>query len=132
MYRTSELRKYQMFAISDWSGGMYATPSIQGSRNGSISIGTWAALLKFGREGYIKWTKHILDQAKKAKNEIKKIPELQMLNDDVVSKFLLNFRVLLFQLHLIDLTQLLLQIICTISFIGHLTRLNIHSLSIIA
>jgi len=49
-------------------------------------------MMKFGRDGYIKHTKHILTQAKKAKDEIKNIPEVSMLNDDVVSYFLVIVR----------------------------------------
>ena len=41
-------------------------------------------MMKFGREGYIKHTKYILEQANKAKSEIKKIPEVKLLNDEVV------------------------------------------------
>jgi len=50
-----------MFSVSDWSGGIYATPGLQGSRNGAISVGSWAALLHIGRDGFSKSAKNILD-----------------------------------------------------------------------
>lgn len=32
MYRDSELRKHQYYVNPDWVGGVYASPSIAGSR----------------------------------------------------------------------------------------------------
>ena len=34
LYRTKELRHAQYFTYSDWTGGMYTTPTIAGSRSG--------------------------------------------------------------------------------------------------
>ena len=36
MYRTRKLRSYQYFVHSDWSGGIYASPSMPGSRPGGL------------------------------------------------------------------------------------------------
>ena len=51
MFRTKELRRHMLFATPDWNGGMYGTASVAGSRPGNIIAGTWAALMKIGREG---------------------------------------------------------------------------------
>lgn len=32
MYRNSKIRKYQYFLYSQWTGGIYASPSVAGSR----------------------------------------------------------------------------------------------------
>lgn len=32
MYRSSELRRFQYYVITDWAGGVYASPSMAGSR----------------------------------------------------------------------------------------------------
>lgn len=53
MFRTKELRRHMLFATCDWNGGMYGTASVAGSRPGNIIAGTWAALMKNGREGYL-------------------------------------------------------------------------------
>ena len=42
-------------------GGIYATSSLLGSRSGNIVALTWATLLRIGREGYIKSTRHIVN-----------------------------------------------------------------------
>lgn len=41
-----------LFAITDWNGGLYGTSIIAGSRPGNIIAGTWAAMMKHGKEGY--------------------------------------------------------------------------------
>lgn len=53
MFRTYELRRFMLFSVSDWNGGMYATVAMAGSRNGAILAGNWASIMKHGREGYV-------------------------------------------------------------------------------
>jgi sphinganine-1-phosphate aldolase len=45
LFRNNELRRNILFAVSDWNGGMYGTPSISGSRPGNVIAGTWAAIM---------------------------------------------------------------------------------------
>lgn len=54
LYRTRELRKYQFFAYADWSGGIYASPSITGSRAGGSIAAAWTTLMALGVNGYKK------------------------------------------------------------------------------
>lgn len=46
MFRNKELRRLTWFAASAWPGGMYMTPTLSGSRSGSVVAGTWAAIMK--------------------------------------------------------------------------------------
>lgn len=50
MYRSPALRRYQYYAFPDWTGGVYASPSMAGSRPGSIIAGAWAVLNHYGIE----------------------------------------------------------------------------------
>jgi sphinganine-1-phosphate aldolase len=43
----------------NWNGGFYATPSMAGSRGGSVVAGTWAALCNIGRKQYVEHAKLI-------------------------------------------------------------------------
>lgn len=52
MFRTKKQRNYQLYCNTEWNGGLYATTCIAGSRPGSVIAGTWASMLKFGRNGY--------------------------------------------------------------------------------
>jgi sphinganine-1-phosphate aldolase len=49
MFRTKELRRLTFKAVTTWSGGMYVTPTMAGSRSGAVIAGTWAAIMKQGR-----------------------------------------------------------------------------------
>jgi sphinganine-1-phosphate aldolase len=51
LFRDKQLREYQFFANTTWQGGIYATTCIAGSRPGSVIVGTWASMLKHGKEG---------------------------------------------------------------------------------
>jgi sphinganine-1-phosphate aldolase len=62
-----------------WQGGFYATPSMAGSRPGSIIAGTWAALCKIGQAKYIEYTRDILSAASNIRKAIKEeIPEIKL------------------------------------------------------
>ena len=39
--------------VTDWSGGVYATAGMCGSRPGGPVAGAWAAMVKSGEEGYV-------------------------------------------------------------------------------
>lgn len=64
LYRHKSLRRFQYFVATDWCGGIYASPSINGSRPGALIAGTWAALMFMGRAGYVKSTRQIVETAK--------------------------------------------------------------------
>ena len=53
MYNSHELRHYQFFVSTDWTGGIYACPTIPGSRSGGIIAGCWTAMMYMGEEGKI-------------------------------------------------------------------------------
>jgi glutamate/tyrosine decarboxylase-like PLP-dependent enzyme len=63
-----------------------ASPSIAGSRPGSIIAGTWAALMYMGKEGYLESCRSIVGAAKRLEKAIREdIPELEVLGKPLVS-----------------------------------------------
>jgi len=60
MFRSVELRHAMYSFATQWSGGIYATPTILGSRPGGVVAATWAAMMKHGEAGYIETTKRIV------------------------------------------------------------------------
>lgn len=86
MYRSAELRKYQYYVNSLWPGGVYASPSISGSRPGSLIAGTWAAMQYMGQDGYLKSCREIVSCAKTIERAVREqIPELYVLGKPVAS-----------------------------------------------
>jgi glutamate/tyrosine decarboxylase-like PLP-dependent enzyme len=69
MYRNEELLHYQFFTYVDWLGGIYASPTAAGSRPGMNSALTWATMLHYGRRGYERATKAIVDTTRKIRRE---------------------------------------------------------------
>lgn len=69
LYSDEKYRKYQFFVAADWQGGIYASPSIAGSRPGGIIAACWAALMHFGENGYVEATKQIIKTARFLKSE---------------------------------------------------------------
>ncbi|KAF5133846.1 Sphingosine-1-phosphate lyase [Metarhizium anisopliae] len=65
LYRTAELRQYQYYVCPDWSGGVYASPGIAGSRPGALIAGCWASLLTVGEAGYVDACVKIVGAAKR-------------------------------------------------------------------
>ena len=51
--RDKALRNAQYFFLTDWSGGKYCSPGIEGSRSGGLLAATWAAMVSLGRDGYL-------------------------------------------------------------------------------
>jgi len=76
IYRTAALRTYQYFISPDWSGGVYASPSIAGSRPGALIAGCWASLMTQGESGYISACHRIVGAAKTIESAIRSHPSL--------------------------------------------------------
>ncbi|KAK8862474.1 pyridoxal phosphate-dependent transferase [Apiospora arundinis] len=70
LYRTQELRTYQYFVSPDWSGGVYASPGIAGSRPGALIAGCWTSMMRVGEPGYIDACVQIVGCAKKIAEHI--------------------------------------------------------------
>ncbi|GAB4839743.1 Dihydrosphingosine phosphate lyase [Ancistrocladus abbreviatus] len=76
LYRNHEIRKHQFVAVTEWSGGLYVSPTIAGSRPGALIAGAWAAMMSLGQEGYLENTRQIMEASKMIERGIKGIPEL--------------------------------------------------------
>jgi glutamate/tyrosine decarboxylase-like PLP-dependent enzyme len=78
LYRNRALRRYQYFSVTDWPGGLYASPTMAGSRSEGISAATWAAMVSLGEEGYLEMTRQIMQVADAIKAGAAAIPEIKI------------------------------------------------------
>ena len=78
-FRDKALRNAQYFFMTDWTGGKYASPGIEGSRSGGMLAATWASMVSFGREGYKGYARKIFDTAEAMKESVRSHPELYIL-----------------------------------------------------
>lgn len=63
IYNDPELRKAQFYVYTDWPGGIYASPSILGTRPGGAIAVAWTVLNMLGREGYEQQVELMLETA---------------------------------------------------------------------
>jgi sphinganine-1-phosphate aldolase len=98
LYRDTTLRSYQYFISPDWSGGVYASPSIAGSRPGALIAGCWASLMSVGEAGYIEACSSIVGATKKIIEAIQENPglnnDLEVLGHPLVSVVAFNSKTL--------------------------------------
>jgi glutamate/tyrosine decarboxylase-like PLP-dependent enzyme len=87
LYRNDNLLKYQYSATIDWSGGIYASPAMQGTRPAGPIAAAWAGLNVLGESGYLKLAKIVMDATKKLIAGIEQIPELYILGRPDMSLF---------------------------------------------
>lgn len=81
LYRGDDLRRYQYYAVADWPGGLYFSPTLAGSRPGALSAACWAAMISMGEAGYRNAAARILATAQIIRRWIEQIPELEVLGD---------------------------------------------------
>ena len=87
LYKSSELRSYQYYITTDWSGGVYATPLLGGSRPGALISGCWAALLSLGNRGYMEAIEKIACSAHKCIQYIQQNPDLKLIGVPITCVF---------------------------------------------
>lgn len=85
MYRNKTLLHHQYFAFPDWSGGMYATATLPGSRPGGLVAATWAALMLIGQNGYVECCRQIVKAAREISSGIAQIDGLRVLGNPQAS-----------------------------------------------
>lgn len=85
MYSDRKYRHYQFFVTSSWPGGVYASPSLAGSRPGAILAGAWAAMTAMGEQGYLESCRAIVGAARELEKGVREIEGLQVLGNPMVT-----------------------------------------------
>ena len=78
-FRDKALRNAQYFYLTDWSGGKYCSPGIEGSRSGGLVAATWASMVSLGRSGYLDYAEQIFRTATSMRASVERHPELRIL-----------------------------------------------------
>lgn len=85
MYRNNQLRNYQYVILPGWTGGVYGTPTLAGSRPGALMAGCWVSMMKMGRSGYIESCKSIVGAARKFRKAVEETDHVYVLGDPLGS-----------------------------------------------
>ncbi len=87
-FRDRALRQAQYFLLTDWSGGKYCSPGIEGSRSGGLLAATWASMVTLGRAGYRRSAKEIFATSAAMQEAVRSHDELKILGSPT---FLFSF-----------------------------------------
>ena len=79
LFRDKALRNGQYFYLTDWTGGKYCSPGIDGSRSGGLLAATWAGMVALGREGYLRYATPIFETAFAMQDAVRTHPELRII-----------------------------------------------------
>lgn len=78
LYREPALRHAQYTSITEWTGGLYISPGLAGSRSGALIATAWAAMRHMGHEGYMRATQDIMQAADSFRDCVSAVPELRL------------------------------------------------------
>ena len=87
LYRDAELRKYQFYIYVDWPGGIYATPSMAGSRSGGPLAASWGIIKFLGQEGFIKLADTAMKTSQKLQEGVRETPGLYVIGKPQATLF---------------------------------------------
>jgi len=87
MYRNTELRRHQFFVYADWCGGIYASPTMTGTRPAGSIAAAWAAMKAMGEDGYLRNAEQIMNTTKALIDGVNATPGLYVLGKPDMSVF---------------------------------------------
>ncbi len=79
LWRSMADMKHQFFVAADFPGGIYASPTLIGTRPGGPIAAAWAALQGLGEDGYLRLTAQAADAADRIRAGILEIPGLRLI-----------------------------------------------------
>jgi glutamate/tyrosine decarboxylase-like PLP-dependent enzyme len=78
LYKNAALRRHQFFTYSAWPGGIYASPSMTGTRPGGAIAAAWAVLQHLGEAGYLEQARGMLQTTDALTKGIAAVPGLKV------------------------------------------------------
>lgn len=73
LYSDKKYRRHQYTVTTDWPGGVYGSPTVNGSRAGGVIAACWATLMSYGENGYVANTKAMLETTKYIEKHLRDI-----------------------------------------------------------
>ncbi len=85
LYRTRELRRAMMYVTTEWAGGIYASPTMLGTRPGGAIAAAWAVLNYLGVEGYEKISDVVMKTVGAIRAGVEQIGDVKILGAPAMS-----------------------------------------------
>lgn len=87
MYRSKDIRKYQIFACTETTAYTLINPTVLSTKSGGPMAGAWAVLNFLGEEGYMRNIKTVQEATRQLMEGVNTIPELRVLGGPAMSMF---------------------------------------------
>jgi len=78
-YKTRELRRFQYVSHADWTGGLYVSPSMAGTRPSGPIAAAWAVMNYLGEAGYLRLNRDALAACRALMAGVEATPGLRIL-----------------------------------------------------
>jgi len=79
LYRSKDLRKYQIYACSNWTGYTIINPTVQSTKSAGPLAAAWAVLHFFGQQGYLEIARQVLDATQRIADAVDRMDDLRLL-----------------------------------------------------
>lgn len=87
LYRSMDYLRHQFLIVSGWSGGIYASPALLGTRAGSAIAAAWASLQNIGKDGFLTMTEKTMQLTKNMMDGVNAIDGLAVLGKPDMTVF---------------------------------------------
>ena len=87
LYKTAQLRRFQMFVYADWPGGIYPSPAMGGTRPGGPIAAAWAVMNYLGEAGYLEMTDLVLQATRRLQAGVNAVDGIKVLSNPEMSVF---------------------------------------------
>lgn len=85
LYRERALRRHQLFVATEWSGGVYPSATMAGTRPAAPIASAWAVLNYLGWEGYLAITETVMQAVQRLRSGVADIDGVHVMGDPVMS-----------------------------------------------
>ncbi len=79
LYRNKEIREYQMFSCSNWTGYTIINPTFQSTKTGGPLAGAWATMHSIGDDRYLDYARTIWDSTQQVIEGCRAIPGIEVM-----------------------------------------------------
>lgn len=79
LYRSKDLRRYQIYACSNWTGYTIINPTVQSTKSAGPLAAAWAVLHFFGRKGYLEIARQVLEATDRIADAVDAMDDLRLL-----------------------------------------------------
>jgi glutamate/tyrosine decarboxylase-like PLP-dependent enzyme len=79
LHRSKELRRYQIYACSNWTGYTVINPTVQSTKSAGPVAAAWAALHFIGDAGYLEIARQVLGATRRIADHVDASPDLRLL-----------------------------------------------------